>query len=105
MLNKERNTRKEYQDTYRDANCEDCGEFRRVSCVAVVQKDLLLNPLVVHSIEDGHSNPEPNVEGGEHAAKVSTLLQAAHAWGQRHWCLSDFDVFISYLINLFYYNS
>ena len=63
-----------FQDTYRDANCEDCSEFRRVSCVAIVQKDLLLDPLVVHSIEDGHSNPEPNVERGKHAAKVSTLL-------------------------------
>ena len=67
--------------TYSDTDGENGCEFRGVGCVRIVQKDLFLDPLIVHCVENRHSNPEPNVEGCEHAAEIATLLQAAHTGG------------------------
>ena len=67
--------------TYNDANSEDSGEFACVGRVAVVEKNFFLDPFIVHGVEDGHANPEPYVQGSEHATKISALLQAGHARG------------------------
>ena len=67
--------------TYSDANSEDGGEFACVGRVAVVEQNFFLDPFIVHGVEDSHANPEPYVQGGEHATKISALLQAGHARG------------------------
>ena len=65
--------------TYHDAEGEDGGELGGVGFVAVVEQDLLFDPFVVHRVENGHSDPEPDVERGQSATQKAALFEAAHA--------------------------
>ena len=51
--------------TYRDADGENSSISASISVVAFEQKNLSLDPLVVHGVEDGHADPEPDVECGQ----------------------------------------
>ena len=76
-INTERDTMPNHL-TYDDNNCEDCHVPVGVRFVAFHEQNLFLDPRIAHCVEDGHSNPKPNVEGCEHPAKIAALFQARH---------------------------
>ena len=72
-------------NTYCDADPKNSRESTCIIHVALHQEDFFLNPWVPHCIEDGHAEPEPNIERSEHPTEVAALFKAAHARSYGHY--------------------
>lgn len=87
--------------TYTDADCEDDDEvlcFIALVCVEIVnEKNLSCDVRVAHGLEQGHSDPEPDVESCESSAEISAELEALFPSCYSH-CKNEFLLIIALII-------
>ena len=96
--------RKKIYETYTNANCEDGDEVFGLG-VVFVRHEVVLNQQnffgdvwVSDGLEDGHTDPEPDVECGKGAAQVSAKLEALLPSCHSH-CKNEFLLIIAQIIN------
>ena len=89
----------EWRYTYDNASSEAVCVSVSVRRCEVQLENLLIDPGVAHGVEDGHSDPEPDVEAGENSTEVPAGLAALHASADRH----SFFVTILTMIQLINY--
>ena len=88
-------------DTYTDADCEDHDEVLcfivLVSIEILKAKDLFCDVWVTHGLEQGHSDPEPDVESCKSSAEIPAELEALFPSCYSH-CKNEFLLIIALII-------